>query len=112
LLTHLSGQGILENRAVAVKMLTTVLMDETKFHQEVECLIQVKHKNVVRFLGYRADRQGNMQRFNGKLVMADVHHRLLCFEYLSKGSLDRYITGTRMWHANFSIFFLSYNKII
>jgi serine/threonine protein kinase len=87
-------QGILGSRAVAVKKLTTNFLDETKFHQEVECLMKVKHKNVVRFLGYCADRQGNMQNFNGKLVMAEVHHRLLCFEYISKGSLEDYITGT------------------
>jgi serine/threonine protein kinase len=86
-------QGILGSRAVAVKILTNALMDETKFHQEVECLMQVKHKNVVRLLGYCDDRQGTMQRFNGKLVMAGVHRRLLCFEYISYGSLDNYITG-------------------
>jgi hypothetical protein len=59
--------------------------------------MQVKHKNVVRFLGYCADRQGNMEMYNGKLVMADVHKRLLCFEYVAKGSLDKYIIGMTMW---------------
>lgn len=33
--------------------------------------------------------------------MADVHERLLCFEYIPKGSLDKYIMGT-----NFSLYFL------
>jgi serine/threonine protein kinase len=91
-------QGILGSRAVAVKRLIDVFMDEKIFHQEVVCLMQVKHKNIVRFLGYCADRQGNMAWHEGRLVMADVHARLLCFEYISKGSLDKYITGTTMMH--------------
>jgi serine/threonine protein kinase len=96
-------QGILGSRAVAVKRLTNVFMDEKRFHQEVVCLMQVKHKNVVRFLGYCADRQGNMQRYMGNFVMADVHDRLLCFEYISKGSLDKYITGMTILHVTFSL---------
>jgi serine/threonine protein kinase len=88
-----------------VKKLSDAFMDETKFHREVECLMRVKHKNVVRFLGYCADRQGNMERYNGKLVMADVHQRLLCFEYIPKGSLDKYIIGMTMWRVTFLIIF-------
>jgi len=71
-------------------------MDEMEFHREVECLMRVKHKNVVRFLGYCANRQGTMERYHKKLVMADVHQRLLCFEYVPQGSLDKYIIGTTM----------------
>jgi serine/threonine protein kinase len=76
-------------------------MHEKEFHREVECLMEVKHKNVVRFLGYCADTQGNMEKYNGKLVMADVQKRLLCFEYIPKGSLDKYIAGTSMWPLSF-----------
>uniref|UniRef100_A0ACD5XL86 Uncharacterized protein n=1 Tax=Avena sativa TaxID=4498 RepID=A0ACD5XL86_AVESA len=97
-------KGILGDRDIAVKRLSDVFMDETKFHREVECLMQVKHKNVVRFLGYCADRQGNMERYNGKLVMADVHQRLLCFEYIPKGSLDKYIIDAhREWGMCYKI---------
>ncbi|KAM0891218.1 hypothetical protein ACQ4PT_026535 [Festuca glaucescens] len=97
-------KGILGDRAVAVKRLSNAFMDETKFHREVECLMQVKHKNVVRFLGYCADRQGNMERYNGKLVMADVHQRLLCFEYITKGGLDKYIIDAhREWRMCYTI---------
>ncbi|KAM0925015.1 hypothetical protein ACQ4PT_004476 [Festuca glaucescens] len=84
--------GILKNGKVAVKRLSNKLMDDKEFLREVECLMTVKHKNVVRFLGYFANTQGSMELYNGKLVMADVTQRLLCFEYLSKGSLDQYIT--------------------
>lgn len=68
-------------------------MDETKYNQEVACLMRVRHENVVRFLGYCADTHGKMSDYEGKFIMADVRHRLLCFEYLHRGSLHNYIRG-------------------
>jgi serine/threonine protein kinase len=104
-------QGILGSKVVAVKRLTNALMDEKYFHREIECLMQVKHKNVVRFLGYCADTQGNMQRHEGRLVMADVRQRLLCFEYISQGSLHNYLKGMSMWHVIF-LFIVSLTLIL
>jgi hypothetical protein len=78
-----------------VKKLSDACMDENKFYQEVICLMRViKHKNVVRFLGYCCDRQVMMVEHERKLVMAEVHRRLICFEYIPNGSLDKYILGT------------------
>ena len=71
---------MLENGTVAVKKLSSTYTNEEFFYQEVECLMKMKHKNVLRFLGY----------------CADVQERLLCFEYLPKGNLDGYITGMIM----------------
>ncbi|CAM0958931.1 unnamed protein product [Alopecurus aequalis] len=88
-------KGKLPNRTVAVKRMSDACMDETVFHREVQCLMMAKHTNIVRFLGYCADRQGIMDQYEGKLVMADVHQRLLCFEYLPKGSLHEYITDLK-----------------
>ncbi|KAM3279941.1 hypothetical protein ACQJBY_046990 [Aegilops geniculata] len=85
-------KGILGDKSVAVKKLSNAYMHERQFHQDVECLMRVKHKNIVRFLGYCADTQGNMASYNGKLVMEEVHQSLLCFEYIPNGSLDKYIT--------------------
>nr|XP_051202708.1 cysteine-rich receptor-like protein kinase 28 isoform X2 [Lolium perenne] len=86
-------KGVLQNGTVAVKKLFfNIHMDENEFQREVQCLMKVKHKNIVRFLGYCADTQGNMAKYNGKLVMADVQQRLLCFEYLPKGNVHDYIT--------------------
>uniref|UniRef100_A0ACD6A3V6 Uncharacterized protein n=1 Tax=Avena sativa TaxID=4498 RepID=A0ACD6A3V6_AVESA len=85
-------KGTLQNGTVAVKRLLNIHMDENEFQREVQCLMKVKHKNIVRFLGYCADTQGNMTEYNGKLVMADVQQRLLCFEYLPNGSVHDYIT--------------------
>ncbi|CAM0958932.1 unnamed protein product [Alopecurus aequalis] len=99
-------KGKLPNRTVAVKRMSDACMDETVFHREVQCLMMAKHTNIVRFLGYCADRQGIMDQYEGKLVMADVHQRLLCFEYLPKGSLHEYITDTSrepQWRDRFGI---------
>jgi coatomer subunit beta' len=87
-------QGLLQNGTVAVKKLSQILdVVEKNFHREVECLMRVKHKNIVRFLGYCGDTQVKMCNYEGKLVMADVRERLLCFEFVSNGSLDGYIAG-------------------
>ncbi|XP_037445351.1 uncharacterized protein LOC119314752 isoform X2 [Triticum dicoccoides] len=87
-------KGILENRLVAVKRMLNTYEYEKEYVREVECLMMVKHKNVVQFLGYCADTQGSMLKYAGKLVLADVRQRLLCFEFVPKGSLREYITGT------------------
>jgi len=84
-------KGMLGNGSVAVKKLSKAYLHEGEFTREVNCLMKVKHKNVVRFLGYCGDRQQKAHNFDGKFVMADVHQRLLCFDYLPKGSLRGYI---------------------
>ncbi|VAH55078.1 unnamed protein product [Triticum turgidum subsp. durum] len=97
-------KGILGDRAIAVKRLSKAYMHEREFHREVRCLMRVTHKNVVRFLGYCADTQGSMKRYDGELVMADVRQRLLCFEYIPKGGLDKYIMdANREWTTCYKI---------
>ncbi|CAL5079917.1 unnamed protein product [Urochloa decumbens] len=85
-------KGSIGNRSVAVKKLIVAPSQESQFKQEIECMMRVKHKNIVRFLGYCSESQGSVARYNGILVMADTQQRLLCFEYLPRGSLDKYIT--------------------
>ncbi|CAO2190811.1 unnamed protein product, partial [Urochloa humidicola] len=62
------------------------------FYQEVHSLMKVKHKNIVRFLGYCANTEEKFSIYEGKNVMADIRQKLLCFEFMPKGSLDQYIT--------------------
>ncbi|XP_044963584.1 cysteine-rich receptor-like protein kinase 26 isoform X1 [Hordeum vulgare subsp. vulgare] len=103
-------QGKVADKKVAVKRLSKAYMHEKEFDQEIQCLIRAKHKNVVRFLGYCDDRQRNMERCDKKLLMADVHQRLMCFEYMPKGSLDNYISTT-MWPLTFLFIFFMYYKL-
>jgi len=59
-------------------------MQGDKFQEEVKCLMEVKHKNAVRFLGYCTDTQGRTVDFEGSFVMADVRRQFLCFKYRHK----------------------------
>ncbi|WVZ53205.1 hypothetical protein U9M48_004178 [Paspalum notatum var. saurae] len=101
-------KGRLRSGTVAVKMHKSLSMgmDDSNFSNEVASLMRVKHKNVVRCLGYCAETQGNMSDYNGKLVLVETFQRLLCFEYLPKGSLHAYITdasGGLDWTKRYKI---------
>ncbi|KAM3353924.1 hypothetical protein ACQJBY_024862 [Aegilops geniculata] len=85
-------QGILDNGMVAVKKLSNTYLYENKFQTEIQCLMKVKHRNVVRFFGYCCDTQGQVATHEGNFVMADIQERLLCFEFLPKGDLSNYIS--------------------
>ncbi|KAF7032539.1 hypothetical protein CFC21_043700 [Triticum aestivum] len=85
-------QGILDNGMVAVKKLSNTYLYENKFQTEIQCLMKVKHRNVVRFLGYCCDTQGQVATYEGNFVMADIQERLLCFEFLPKRDLSNYIS--------------------
>jgi serine/threonine protein kinase len=86
-------RGVLPNGMVAVKKLSAdIQIEDQSFQDEIVCLMRAKHKNIVRFLGYCADTQGIMKEYMGRYVLADVRVRLLCFEYIRNGSLDRLIT--------------------
>ncbi|KAF7062941.1 hypothetical protein CFC21_069482 [Triticum aestivum] len=100
-------KGMLDNGTVAVKKLfETFCIDEKQFSEEIHCLMKAKHKNIVRFLGYCSNAQGEMVDYKGKLVLADVRERLLCFEYLRNGSLDKKITDASCgleWRQRYQI---------
>lgn len=97
-------KGTIGDRAVTVKRLSDTNNDETQLRRVVQGLMQVKHKNLVRFLGYCVDTQGCMPTYNGQHFMEDVHRRFLCFEHIPKGSLDKYITDTyREWGTCYKI---------
>jgi serine/threonine protein kinase len=78
------------------KLSKTDEFSEKQFEDEVTCLIRVKHKNIVRFLGYCSDTQKQVVSYNGKYVMAEVRQRLLCFEYAPNKTLYDYLKGMNM----------------
>nr|XP_051194934.1 uncharacterized protein LOC127308217 isoform X1 [Lolium perenne] len=84
--------GTLPNGMVAVKKLS-ILQDfsDDRFHCEVDCLLKTKHNNIVRFLGYCADTQGELVEHKGRKIMAEVRQRFLCFEYVPNRSLRHYL---------------------
>lgn len=78
------------------KLTMSPTFSDDLFLDEVRCLMRTKHKNIVRFLGYCSDTQGELIEHNGRKIMAEVRQRLLCFEYVPNGSLQRYLKGTEI----------------
>ncbi|KAF8655659.1 hypothetical protein HU200_060977 [Digitaria exilis] len=86
-------KGLLKNGTIAVKKLKNVIMDDTNFNTEVCNMVMVKHKNIVRFLGYCGDTQHDVLNYEGKIIVVEERQRLLCFEYLPEGNLRKHICG-------------------
>jgi len=63
--------------------------NEQMFQNQVKTMMLAQHKNIVQFLGYCS----YTQQEAGEFDMADMRERLICFEDLSNGSLDRYVLG-------------------
>ncbi|GJN09762.1 hypothetical protein PR202_ga27796 [Eleusine coracana subsp. coracana] len=65
--------------------------------------MRVKHKNIVRFLGYCSESKGEVMEFQGRYVVADKQQRFLCFEYVPNGSLDNYLQGISFTYRFFIV---------
>ncbi|KAL6908197.1 hypothetical protein ACP4OV_002367 [Aristida adscensionis] len=80
--------GVLGLEKVAVKKLfQTSHFSGNQFKDELASLRRVKHKNIVRFLGYCFDTQKKPVEHNGRIVLAEDWRRFLCFEYVPNKSL-------------------------
>jgi serine/threonine protein kinase len=94
-----SKQGVLPNGEVAVKRIRSdQTIYEKLFQREVTSLLNVSHKNIVRFLGFCSHTIHKAILYEGQYVYAENRDRLLCFEYINNGSLEKYITGT-LWNV-------------
>jgi hypothetical protein len=95
---------MLGNGMVAIKMLNETLgVLENKFNEEVGCSVKTKHKNVMGFLGNCSHTREILVNSEEKSVMADAQQRLLCFDFLPHGSLDKYTIGTSIYPHNMSL---------
>jgi len=77
-----------------------------KFARVIDCLMTVKHSNIVRFLGYCVHTQPKVFEDGMKTFCVEQKEMLLCFEYLHNGSLQRYITEGSCgleWHTRYQI---------
>ncbi|KAM0897110.1 hypothetical protein ACQ4PT_022780 [Festuca glaucescens] len=78
---------------IAVKVLHNILgLDDEQFEKEYLNIASLQHKNIVRLVGYCHETQRECLRYDGKMVFADMTQRALCFEYMHKGSLDKYLS--------------------
>lgn len=79
---------------IVVKMLYDMPgLDDELFQNEFKNLTRLRHQNIVRLVGYCHDIQVVQVMHEGKLVLAEKTHRALCLEYMSNGSLDKYLSG-------------------
>jgi len=87
-------KGVLENGdVVAVKKLVYMPgVNDVQFENEVYHLMMLKHKNIVRFLGYCFETRHVCILHKGRYCFAEMPEKLLCLEYLPNGSLDRLIS--------------------
>ncbi|XP_021317102.1 uncharacterized protein LOC8079731 isoform X2 [Sorghum bicolor] len=100
-------KGILQNgKAIAVKKLSEMQLEDGPFQNEVIYLIGLKHKNIVKLVGYCAESRWEATQVSGKYVMAEIRKRLLCFEYLNKKSLDKHLSDESCglkWNMRYQI---------
>ncbi|XP_037465894.1 uncharacterized protein LOC119337798 isoform X2 [Triticum dicoccoides] len=102
-------KGTLPNGNVAVKRIrNSHSINEALFYREVDSLLNIEHKNVVRFLGFCASTDQAAIQIEGSKqhIYAELRERLLCFEYISNGSLQKYITDELRgleWNTRYKI---------
>ncbi|VAH56838.1 unnamed protein product [Triticum turgidum subsp. durum] len=101
-------KGVLRNGNVAVKMMNSHSIDEKPFRREVNSLMKVNHINTVRFLGFCSNTEHKAIQISGseEYIFAEIRQRLLCFEYISNGGLDKHITDELRgleWSTRFDI---------
>ncbi|KAK3136669.1 hypothetical protein QOZ80_5BG0440720 [Eleusine coracana subsp. coracana] len=108
-------KGILRNGFIAVKKLfNSHTIEDKMFHQEVKSMMMVRHPNIVRFLGYCSHTEEiainlpaeKEKQLPERTIMAQIRERLLCFEYISKGGLENYLTDELRgleWHTRYQI---------
>ncbi|KAF7104962.1 hypothetical protein CFC21_105820 [Triticum aestivum] len=102
-------KGVLPNGNVAVKRIkNSHSIKETLFYHEVDSLLNIEHENIIRFLGFCASTDQTAIKIEGlkQHIYAEVRERLLCFEYVSNGSLRKYITDELRglkWNTRYEI---------
>jgi hypothetical protein len=77
---------------------------DEQFQKEAISLKGIQHPNVIRLLGYCLESKGEITELpNGEYVIADNYARMLCFEYVCNGGLDKHLSGTFWKHRTYFI---------
>ncbi|CAO2149659.1 unnamed protein product [Urochloa humidicola] len=83
-----------DGEKIAVKKLRYhfIQVDDVQFNNELHILTKIQHPNIVQFVGYCYATRHESVEINGNFVLAEIHERALCFEYLQNGSLKKHLT--------------------
>ena len=73
---------------------------DKQFENECTNLMRVQHHNIVRLVGYCHETRREYVEHGGKYVFASEDKRVLCFEYLQGGSLDKHVSGKIVIHLD------------
>ncbi|SPT15645.1 unnamed protein product [Triticum aestivum] len=85
-------KAVLNGEEIAVKRLHSMQgLDDKDFRNELRKLNKIRHKNIIRLIGYCHDTHKKCMEYEGELVLASIQERLLCFEYMQGGSLEKHI---------------------
>ncbi|PVH47650.1 hypothetical protein PAHAL_4G107500 [Panicum hallii] len=88
-------KGVLPNgKTIAVKKLNSSIpgVKDRHFENEASHLMRLKHPNVVLLVGWCSETENMYVHYNGKYICAEKSERLLCLEYMPKGSLRGYLS--------------------
>ncbi|CAM0908288.1 unnamed protein product [Alopecurus aequalis] len=98
-----------DGEKIAVKLLhgtSSVVDNDKQFEKEFHNLTCLQHPNIVRFVGYCHETHRECVPYKGKMILADVTKRALCFEYMDNGSLDSFLSDESSghdWHTRYAI---------
>ncbi|KAI4997729.1 hypothetical protein ZWY2020_053071 [Hordeum vulgare] len=97
-----------DNQRIAVKKLaeSAPVARDKAFTNEVQNIMALRHKNVVKLVGYCHEGQKKVVQNNGRYIVADVYESLLCYEYLPVGSLQKNLFDKPInmaWDTRFKI---------
>ncbi|TVT97048.1 hypothetical protein EJB05_57723, partial [Eragrostis curvula] len=87
-------------KVIAVKRLQAMTgTQEEQFEAELNVLMKLQHKNIVKLLGYCDEKQEHVREGAGS------KEKLLCYEYLPNGNLGKMLSesGDLDWNSRFRI---------
>ncbi|KAM3271516.1 hypothetical protein ACQJBY_041985 [Aegilops geniculata] len=103
-------KGIYEGEEIAVKKLYLMpylgVAYSKQFDNELLNLMSVQHQNIIKLIGYCYEVYNELTLLEERYVYVESEQRFLCFEYMSRGSLDRHLSdesGGLDWHTRYKI---------
>jgi len=88
-------KGVLQNgETIAVKKFNSSIpgVKDRQFENEAYHLMRLRHPNVVLLVACCSETEDTYVEYNGKYIWAEKSERLLCLEYMPKGSLRGYLS--------------------